>query len=160
MMDVLKSIMRMIRARLSAHSPAGAPAAILLCAPHHGSLTRTTPILKAVDVDVVVALDGVAVHENITMILAKAETHRANPLSAPLNASFAIELLIPSAEAEALVGDLEERYTRIRKKYGHRRARLWYWLQTFITLRPLIARCIKTISGLSLVADLYRRIRS
>ena len=78
----------------------------------------------------------------------------------PSNASFLIELFLPSAAAEALVGDLEERYTRIYKKYGSRRAWLWYWFQTFITLRPLIAGCIKTISGLSLVADLYRRIRS
>src|SRR5439155_19305767 len=40
----------------------------------------------------------------------------------PLNASFLIELFLPPAEAEALVGDMEERYRLIHKKYGHRRA--------------------------------------
>jgi hypothetical protein len=61
----------------------------------------------------------------------------------PLKASFLFYLLMTPQNCDALVGDLEERYSLIRKKFGRSRATFWYWFQTFISLRPIVCEAVK-----------------
>ena len=55
----------------------------------------------------------------------------------PPNAAFLFYLLMTAQNCDALVGDLEERYKLIRKKFGRRRANFWYWTQTVMSLWPI-----------------------
>jgi hypothetical protein len=56
----------------------------------------------------------------------------------PINAEFLFHLMMSPQNADALAGDLQERYKHLYKKFGRRRAKFWYWFQTFISLRPII----------------------
>jgi hypothetical protein len=78
----------------------------------------------------------------------------------PLNAEFLFHLFMPSPQsADALVGDLEERYRYLRKRFGARRANFWYWWQTLISLRPVMAAALKRVSGVMALIEAYRRMR-
>lgn len=78
----------------------------------------------------------------------------------PLNAEFLLYLFMGRQSCDALVGDLEERYKVIRKKFGQRRANVWYWTQVFISLRPIILAWVKKMSGVVALIEAYRRMRS
>lgn len=84
-------------------------------------------------------------------------TKRQGP---PLNAEFLFYLFLSGPNCDALVGDLEERFRLIHKKFGKRHADLWYWFQTFISLRPIIWAAMKKISGLMALLETFRRMRS
>jgi hypothetical protein len=58
--------------------------------------------------------------------------------SPPSSAEFFLHLHMTPQHCDAIVGDLEERYTLIYKKFDRRRAIFWYWFQTVISLRPII----------------------
>jgi hypothetical protein len=77
----------------------------------------------------------------------------------PLDAQFLFYLFLTPENCDALVGDLEERYRLIRRKFGRRKANFWYWFQTFISLRPIIWAALKRVSGLVALIEAYRRIR-
>jgi hypothetical protein len=82
----------------------------------------------------------------------------------PLNAEFLFYLFMTSQNCDALVGDLEERYKLIRKKFGKRRADFWYWTMAVRSLGPIVWAAakgtVKRLSGLTTLVELYRRIRS
>jgi len=61
---------------------------------------------------------------------------KANALNSKRNARFIIQLLQRGPGGEALLGCLEEGFTQICIEHGYMRARLWYWFQVFISLRP------------------------
>jgi hypothetical protein len=61
-----------------------------------------------------------------------------NSSKPPLNAEFLFYLFLDQQNCDALVGDLEERFRLIHKKFGRRRANLWYWFQAGISLGPII----------------------
>jgi hypothetical protein len=55
---------------------------------------------------------------------------------------------------DALVGDLEERYKLIHKKFGRRRANFWYRTQTVMSLGPIAwdwgkQKALKPLLGLA-----------
>jgi hypothetical protein len=77
----------------------------------------------------------------------------------PITAEFLFHLFLSPEDCDALVGDLEERYRLIAKKFGRRRANFWYWVQTFISLRPIIWAAAKRVSGLVTMIEAWRRIR-
>jgi len=56
----------------------------------------------------------------------------------PSNAEFLFYLFLDAQDCDALVGDLEERYGFIRKKFGMRRANFWYWTQALHSVVPII----------------------
>jgi hypothetical protein len=61
----------------------------------------------------------------------------APPSSAdpPTGASFLLDLCLPKVDREVIPGDLAEEFTTcILPKYGVRRARLWFWMQTVRTV--------------------------
>lgn len=81
----------------------------------------------------------------------------------PLNAEFLFYLFLDAQNCDALVGDLEERYRLIYKKFGQRRANFWYWTQAIRSVGPIVwawmKKVLKTLSGLAALLELYRRIR-
>lgn len=59
-------------------------------------------------------------------------------LSPSLNAAFLFYLCMSRQNADAITGDLDEGYKALLKKFGRRRATVWYWWQTFISLWPIV----------------------
>jgi hypothetical protein len=55
----------------------------------------------------------------------------------PQNASFLFYLFTTPKNCDALVGDLEERYKLIHKRFGRRRANFWYWTQVLTSVGPI-----------------------
>ena len=56
----------------------------------------------------------------------------------PINAEFLFYLFMTPHDCDALVGDLEERFKLIRKKFGKRRADFWYWTQAIRSVGPIV----------------------
>ena len=99
----------------------------------------------------------------------------------PLNAEFLFYLFMTPQNCDALVGDLEERYKLIHKRFGRRRANFWYWTQTVSSLGPIVWAWAKKVvmkpaiafagwavakglvghdSWLAALVELWRRVRS
>jgi len=53
------------------------------------------------------------------------------------NAEFLLYLLVDRHTCEALVGDLDEHYQLVFRKFGRRRADVWMWLQIIATISAL-----------------------
>jgi hypothetical protein len=68
-----------------------------------------------------------------------------NKVTPPLNAEFLFHVFMTPQSCDALLGDLEERYKLINKKFGRRRANLWYWTQTVTSLAPIVWAWAKKI---------------
>ena len=71
---------------------------------------------------------------------------RQQRLRPPLNAEFLFYFFLTPQNCDAIVGDLEERYKLIHKKFGRRRANLWYWTQTVVSLGPIVWAWAKKVS--------------
>jgi hypothetical protein len=61
----------------------------------------------------------------------------------PLNAEFLFYLVLDAQNCNALVGDLEERYRIIYKKFGPRKANFWYWTQAIRSVGPIASAWMK-----------------
>jgi hypothetical protein len=68
----------------------------------------------------------------------------------PKLAEYLIYLFFPRKDREAILGDLEEDFHEVHKKFGLRQARLQYWAQVFRSLWPIIRALIANIIVLSL----------
>lgn len=98
----------------------------------------------------------------------------------PVNAAFLFYLFLNPENCDALVGDLEERYRFILKKFGQRRANFWYWAQAIRSVGPIVMAWAKKIvmkpaaaaitwaaakhwlkdgSWLVMIAEVWKRIR-
>jgi hypothetical protein len=64
----------------------------------------------------------------------------------PLNAHYLFYLFLDAQNCDALVGDLEERYRLIRKKFGQRRANFWYWTQAIRSVGPIAWAWMKKVA--------------
>jgi hypothetical protein len=64
----------------------------------------------------------------------------------PNDAEFLFYLLMTPQNCDALLGDLEERYKLIYKKFGRRRAKFWYWTHTVTSLGPIVWAWAKKVS--------------
>ena len=60
------------------------------------------------------------------------------PRETPRAAAYLADLLLPYKRAEALIGDLEERFPRKCGEVGVVRARCWYWRQVMYSLLPVV----------------------
>jgi hypothetical protein len=56
----------------------------------------------------------------------------------PRNAEFLFYLFLDKKHCEALVGDLEERYLLIFKKFGKHKADFWYWTESVQSVGPVV----------------------
>jgi hypothetical protein len=75
------------------------------------------------------------------MLNAPSAIKRDNP-DPPELAEFLLTALATTRAAEAMVGDLNERFTTEREKLGRDRAVRLYWARTLRSLRPLLRRAI------------------
>jgi hypothetical protein len=82
----------------------------------------------------------------IRMLLGDIRGNLQCRLLPPRNAEFLFYIFMTPANCDALVGDLEERYKLIYKKFGRRRANLWYWTQTVTSLGPIVWAWSKKVS--------------
>jgi len=99
----------------------------------------------------------------------------------PANAEFLFYLFMTPQNCDALVGDLEERYKLIHKKFGRHRANFWYWTQTVMSVGPIVWAWAKKVvmkpvvaivtwavakgllghdSWLAALVELWKRVRS
>lgn len=85
-------------------------------------------------------------------------------LRAPVNAKYLFYIFLDQNNCDAIVGDLEERYRIIRRKFGPRRATFWYWTQAIRSVGPIAWAwtkwVMKAVSGIAALVEIYRRIRS
>ena len=79
---------------------------------------------------------------NLASSLINANTQKHLP---SLNATFLFYFFLDATTCDALVGDLEERYKFIFKKFGRLRADLWYWKETFCSVGPVAWGWIKRL---------------
>lgn len=61
-----------------------------------------------------------------------------NSVSPPKLAEYIIYLFIPRNSRDAILGDLEEDFNEVSKKFGLWHARLHYWVQVLRCIWPLI----------------------
>lgn len=73
-------------------------------------------------------------------------------ITAPMNAEFLFYLFMTPQNCDALVGDLEERYKKIHKKFGRHRANFWFWVQALRSLWPVLWAWTKRVSLKPVVA--------
>jgi hypothetical protein len=55
----------------------------------------------------------------------------------PINAAFLFYIFLDAKSGDALLGDLQERYSLIHKTFGRRRANFWYWIQAVRSVGPI-----------------------
>jgi hypothetical protein len=105
----------------------------------------------------------------------------ANSHHPPLSAQFLFYLFLDAHTCDAIVGDLEERYRILLRKFGSRRANFWYWTQTIRSVGPIASAWIKKVmlkpvigviawavakgllghdSWLAALVEVWRRLRS
>jgi hypothetical protein len=70
---------------------------------------------------------------------------------------FSISILLSPAKADALIGDLSERFVRNCARYGAERARWMYWGQVFRSLGPLLLRAMGRAAKWGFLIDAVRR---
>lgn len=76
---------------------------------------------------------------------------------------YLLHLVLDAATAEAMEGDLTERYRRIRKRFGARHADFWFWIEIARSVLPLIRggfrKALRVSLGAATVFEVLRRIR-
>lgn len=77
----------------------------------------------------------------------------------PLNAAYLLYVFLSKNDPEAVAGDLEERWRKIKKKFGVRRANFWYWTQVVRSLWPFGLAALKRVSGLLALIEMWRRTK-
>jgi hypothetical protein len=86
------------------------------------------------------------------------EKTREMEASSP-NADLILHLLLRNDEAEVLSRDLQERYSKIVKRLGKRRAHVWLWGQVLRSIWPLLKRFL-TAGGFLAAAEFIRKLLS
>lgn len=75
------------------------------------------------------------------------------------NAELILDLLLKDDEAEAICGDLKERYPKKVERLGKRRAYIWFWGEVLRSIWPLVKRFF-TASGFLAAAEFIRILLS
>jgi hypothetical protein len=74
-------------------------------------------------------------------------------------AEWLVTLIVPSRRADAVLGDLEERFHKNVASRGLPRARMLYWAETLRSIGPILWMKAKQVGFLALVAEIWRRSR-
>jgi hypothetical protein len=77
----------------------------------------------------------------------------------PDRAEFLLYLFLSKKDSEAVAGDLEERWRKIKKKFGNGRANFWYWTQVIRSIGPFAWAAMKRVSGLLALLEMWRKLR-
>lgn len=77
-------------------------------------------------------------------------TEKSDDQRPPKFAEYLLYFL-PKKEREPLLGDLEEEYREVYKKFGKGKAKFWYYCQVAMSFWPYIARAVKKLVGLGVV---------
>lgn len=96
---------------------------------------------------------------HLVMMLGKPQPTKTLRKSHPLNGEFLLYLLLSKNDSKATANDLEERWGKIKKKFGVRRANFWYWTQVIRSLWPFGVAAAKRVSGLVALIEAWRRLR-
>lgn len=78
----------------------------------------------------------------------------------PFNAEYLLYVFLRTEEREAVIGDLVECHTRMIRRFGKRRADLWFCKQVLDSLLPLIRRAIVKIGTFVWLGRILRRLIS
>jgi hypothetical protein len=77
----------------------------------------------------------------------------------PVNFDFILYMLMPRADCEALIGDLEEQYRNLIERLGKRRADIWYGQQVLTSVWPLLSSSIRRLGNSTVVNALCLVLR-
>ncbi len=81
----------------------------------------------------------------------------AGALDSPKIAEFLLTMILQSSRADAVIGDLNEYFTRECKEFGRDRAVRLYWARTLRSLWPLLRRAIgKALKWGAVIATMRR----
>lgn len=75
----------------------------------------------------------------------------------PPNAEFLLHLLLRRDERDAVIGDLLEKFAKNRKRFGARRAKVWFYSEVLRSLWPLFRRIATKVTGLLALGEWIRR---
>jgi hypothetical protein len=73
----------------------------------------------------------------VGLIARQISNPRFRAIRPPMKAEFLFYVFLSKNDCDAIVGDLEERFKLMRKKFGARKANLWYWIQATRSIGPI-----------------------
>jgi hypothetical protein len=79
-------------------------------------------------------------------------TSQPNPVSPPHAAAWLIRLFADAEEAELILGDLSEEFSRLASESGDALARRWYWRQALKSLPHLVVSAFRMSPWLTTAA--------
>jgi hypothetical protein len=102
----------------------------------------------------------------IQMDIARAHKSRISAVSGsvatnydpPAIAEFSLTILATTRSADAMIGDLNERFARECREFGRDRAVRLYWARTLRSLGPLLWRAIGKVVRWGVVLAVLRRL--
>jgi hypothetical protein len=77
----------------------------------------------------------------------EAHIEQASSEQVPKVAEFVLDLLTPGRDREAVLGDLEEQFSKRVKKYGVRGAKVWLYKDVLASMLPLLRRLLAISLG-------------
>ena len=87
------------------------------------------------------------------------EVFRMQQPMPPKHADHLIHRLLSEKYAEAVAGDLEERWDRTARTCGIRHATCWYYSQIIRSVAPFAWAAVRRISGIEFAFEVWRRFR-
>jgi hypothetical protein len=88
---------------------------------------------------------------------AVAQSENDPPVEPPRAAEFCLSLFLSGDKADALIGDLNERFEQDCERYCVKRAKLIYWARTLRSLWPLLRRAAARAIKWGVMIDSVRR---
>jgi hypothetical protein len=120
---------------------------------------KNAVVLVHVDSDHLAALNSAPGYlgetGDIRRRIAEDQQRAVNP---PAIAEFLLTMLATTRRAEAMIGDLNERFTRECQECGHARAVRLYWARTLRSVGPLLWRATAKVVRWGVVLAALRRL--
>lgn len=109
------------------------------------------------------AVDKAIAREQVNLLRAKqrlvekmVDARVGNKATPPMFAELMISLLAPKNTAQALLGDMEEMFSKNVCLYGRASARSKYWMQVVNSVAPLLWQWIKRMGFVTMLVDYFR----
>lgn len=77
----------------------------------------------------------------------------------PPSAEKLLYLLLPKKKRDDVIGDLEEEYEKVVRKFGYSFARRWYWFQASTSILSMTAEHWKKMVAAGLVVKLFSLVK-
>ena len=78
----------------------------------------------------------------------------------PFYAEYLLYFLLGKSERETIIGDLQECYGKLMRRFGKRAADLWYYKQVVGSVWPLLRRAVLKFGALVWLGRMLRRLIS